>query len=76
MSCDICKQTPHSPRCPNYSSSTTYQKCYFCKDDIQIGEEYIASYDGKYAHLECCGLFTTSEALKFLDIEVKRMENE
>ena len=73
--CDFCRQTPCSCHCPNYMPSRTYFKCHLCKDEIQIGEEYIESYDGKYAHLECCGLFSTNEVLEFLDIKVKRMEN-
>ena len=74
MSCEICKQIPHNPRCPNYFSDTTYQKCYFCKDDIQIGEEYIEAYNGDVAHLECCSLSGTMDTLKFLDVDVIIME--
>ena len=74
--CEICRQEPCSCHCPNYMPPRTYLKCHLCKDKIQIGEEYIESYDGKYAHLECCGLFSTNEMLEFLDIKIKRMENE
>ena len=73
MSCEICGQIPHNSRCPNYSS-TIYQKCYFCKDDIQIGEEYIEAYNGDIAHLECCYLEGMTDILKFLKIDVRIME--
>lgn len=73
--CNLCYQSICDCRCPNYITLKTYHKCSLCKDEIQIGEEYIESYDGKYAHLECCGLFSTNEVLEFLDIKVKRMEN-
>ena len=42
----------------------------------KIGEEYVESYDGKYAHLKCCELFLISEVLEFLDVEVRKMEEE
>lgn len=73
MSCDICGNIPHNPRCPYYSSAVN-EKCFLCKDEIQIGEEYIESHNGNLAHVECCSLFGISETLEFLDVEVRTME--
>ncbi len=72
--CEICKSYPCHPRCPNYKPPTTYCKCYLCNDEIQIGEEYIESLNGNYAHLECCSLSGILDTIKFLDIEIKIME--
>ena len=75
--CEICRQEPCDSRCPNFIAPHSSHKCYFCRDDIQIGEEYIENYTGDFAHLECCHLSSLNEVLElFLDINVKRMENE
>ena len=73
--CEICRQVPCDYRCPNHILSLSYHKCYFCKDDILNGEEYIENYIGEFAHLECCRLWNLEEVFKFLDIRVNRMEN-
>lgn len=73
--CNLCYQSICDCRCPNYIPPKTYHTCHLCKDEIEIGEEYVESYDGKYAHLECCELFLISEVLEFLDIEVRKMED-
>ena len=74
--CEFCNDSiRHNCRCPNYTSPKTYHTCNFCKDEIQIGEEYIEAPNGDYAHLECCSLSGLLDTIKFLDIEIKRMEN-
>ena len=74
--CNLCYQSICDCRCPNYIPPKTYHTCHLCKDEIGIGEEYIESYDGKYAHLECCELSLISEVFEFLDVEIKTMEEE
>ena len=72
--CEFCRKIPHDPRCPNYSPTTFREKCYLCNDYIEFGEEYIESYTGNFAHVECCSLYGIMDTLKFLDIDVRTME--
>ena len=75
--CEFCKDSiRHDYRCPNYIPPKTYHTYHLCKEEIEIGEEYIESYNGKYAHLKCCELSSISEVLEFLDVEVRKMEEE
>ena len=73
--CSICQQTPCPPRCPNYTPPKTYHTCDFCEDEIQIGETYIESDNGKYAHYECFHLSGIYDMMDFLGLEIKIMEN-
>lgn len=52
-----------------------YKKCSLCGDAIEIGEEYIESYNGNFAHVECCSLYGITDTLIFLDIDVKTMDD-
>ena len=73
--CEICRQVPCDCRCPNYSSTALHYRCSLCGDSIEIGEEYIESYNGDMAHVECCSLYGITDTLNFLDIDVKTMED-
>ena len=72
--CSICGSYPHDSRCPNYSPAISYERCALCGDAIEIGEEYIESYNGNLAHVECCSLYGIVDMLKFLDIKIETME--
>lgn len=74
--CELCKNYPCiSTRCPNYSPIVSYKKCSLCGDAIEIGEEYIESHNGNFAHVECCSLYGITDTLIFLDIDVKTMDD-
>ena len=69
--CEICRQMPCHPRCPNYDPSPwTVYKCAWCGEGILDGEEYIETNKGQI-HYDCVSEMTTRELLKELDVEVE-----
>ncbi len=38
--CDVCRQYPCNPRCPNADDPKVVTKCKNCGDKIYEGEEY------------------------------------
>lgn len=51
--CEICWKNPCVSGCPNYKPKESPYICYFCGENICVGEEYIENIDGEYAHLDC-----------------------
>lgn len=50
--CDVCRQSPCDPRCPNAPDPPTVYTCEHCGEPIVEGDEYV-DVDGDYYHLEC-----------------------
>ena len=50
--CDICRQSPCHPQCPNAPDPPTVYVCKSCGDPIVVGDEYY-EFDGDYYHEEC-----------------------
>ena len=71
--CGICKQTPCSCRCPNYTPKSKI-KCSICDNEIVNGEEYIIKDDNEYAHWECVDI--AKKLVEFLGYEIKEMEDD
>lgn len=67
--CDICRQTPCSPRCPNYVETNKLEACSICKDWIVKGDKYIVNDDSMCAHLDC--LENVTDLAKWLGYDVK-----
>lgn len=47
--CDICRQTPCHPCCPNAPDPVAIYTCKYCGEDIVEGDEYV-EIDGDYYH--------------------------
>lgn len=50
--CDICRQTPCHPCCPNADDPPTVYTCEHCKEPIVVGDEYY-ELEGEFYHEEC-----------------------
>ena len=71
--CEICRQMPCHPRCPNYVLPKAFHYCSICGDGIYDGEDYIENQDGEYIHYEC--VQGIRWLLNWLGYEVKTMED-
>jgi len=49
MYCDICRQFPHHPRCPNAPDPPVVYYCNMCNEEIREGDDY---YD--FGELKIC----------------------
>lgn len=72
--CDLCRQNPCSPRCPNYTPLKTIHYCSSCGEGIYDGEEYIENFDSEYRHYDC--FYELRELVKWLCGEVRIMEDD
>lgn len=50
--CDVCRQTPCHPRCPNAPEPPTVYTCKHCGEPIVVGDEWY-ELDGDYYHEDC-----------------------
>ena len=71
--CEICRQIPCHPRCPNYVPPKASHYCSICGDGIYDGEDYIENQDGEYIHYEC--VQGIKQLLEWLGYEIKTMED-
>lgn len=46
--CEICRQNPCHPRCPNAPEPTPVYECEWCKEPILDGEEYLDTQTARY----------------------------
>ena len=44
--CEICRQTPCHPRCPNAPEPKPVEMCCLCGEGICEGDEYLNTTDG------------------------------
>ena len=71
--CDVCRQNPCSPRCPNADEPKAYHYCSYCGEGIYEGEKYIKNDDDKYIHYECPSI---KELIEFLGYKVEEMKHD
>ena len=71
--CEICRNYPCHPRCPNYIPPKASHYCSICNEGIFNGEEYIENDDGEYIHYDCP---TARQLAKFLGYEIKTMRGD
>lgn len=50
--CDICRQTPCHPGCPNAPDPPAVHTCKLCGEAIRVGDDYY-EMDGEFYHEEC-----------------------
>lgn len=50
--CEICRQSPCHPRCPNAPDPPTSCFCTVCGEAIVVGEEY-REFEGEPYHEDC-----------------------
>lgn len=51
--CDICRQSPCHPACPNAPEPPQVYLCAHCREPIVPGEEYV-EFAGKHYHYQDC----------------------
>lgn len=69
--CELCRQAPCHPRCPNADEPITEHECCICGAGIFEGEEYLVNEDGEFRHYDC--FISFRELLSWLGFEVKKM---
>lgn len=72
--CEICKQSPCHPRCPNHKDEKPRHYCSSCGDGIYFGEEYIKNDNNEYRHYDC--FFGMRELLEWLGYKIETMEEQ
>lgn len=50
MYCDICRQFPHHPRCPNAPDPPVVYYCDLCNEEIREGDDYYDFGEEKYCY--------------------------
>lgn len=50
--CDICRQSPCHPQCPNAPDPPAVYTCKICGESIVAGDVFY-EMDGEYYHEEC-----------------------
>lgn len=50
--CDVCRQSPCDPRCPNAPNPPAVYTCKCCDEAVVAGDEFV-ELDGSYYHAEC-----------------------
>ena len=61
MYCDICRQFPHHPRCPNAPDPPVVYYCNMCNEEIREGDDYYDFGEEKYCYDCVQGSFRTAE---------------
>lgn len=72
--CDICRQHPCHPRCPNAEEPKVKEICSICHEGIYIGDKYIENDKNEYAHFDCIDY--GKEMAEFLGYEIKEMDQD
>lgn len=74
--CEICRQFPCHPRCPNYSTPQPRIICCYCDEGIYQGERYLDNEQGEYIHEDCIGCAGYDWLINWLGFEYKTEEND
>ena len=69
--CEICRQSPGHPRCPNAGEPEGKYTCIKCEYGIMEEDEYLASPDGPVC-LECLEDMDTRELIKICGEELQK----
>ena len=71
--CEVCRQTPCHPRCPNAPEPTPVYECSECGYGIYDGDKY-AEIDGKYYCEECLDDMAAETLLALMGYEMEAAE--
>lgn len=68
--CEICRQTPCHPRCPNAKSPKIMGICSICRGAIESGEEIYQVSEDEAIHADCVQGFTLEEMMDLQRFEL------
>ena len=71
--CEVCRQTPCHPRCPNAPEPEPVYTCSECGYGIFEGDRYV-EVGGRYYCEECLDDMATETLLSLFDIEMETAE--
>lgn len=66
--CELCRQYPCHPACPNADPPRPLCTCKECKEGIYDGDR-VVEIDGDYYHVDCLYEMSFEDLLRKLDIE-------
>lgn len=72
--CDLCHSYPHHPHCPNAPEPATVGKCFFCEEDIKVGDEFKEVF-GTPICKSCVSTVTLQDILDVTDMTVEEVLN-
>lgn len=67
--CEICRQNPCHPRCPNAPESRPVHECTKCHGGIFEGDKFLES-GGEYICMECLEDMSVSELLEIAGMKL------
>ncbi len=67
--CDICRQNPCHPRCPNAPDPKPSHKCTKCGGGIFEGDKFLESY-GEVICMECLEDMDVEELIEIAGLEL------
>lgn len=73
--CQICRQYPCDPRCPNAPEPKAIFTCKRCKEGITAGEEYFDSHEGQICK-GCIEDMTINEFMELIGESFSTAEEE
>lgn len=73
--CEICRQTPCHPRCPNAPEPRAVKTCCKCGTGIFEGEKYLETTDGSVCK-ECLEELSVDEWLEIMGESLETAERE
>ena len=73
--CDICRQTPCHPRCPNAPEPKPVERCCLCGEGIYEGDEYLNTTDGCVCK-DCLENFSIDQWLELIGESLTAAERE
>lgn len=73
--CDICRQTPCHPRCPNAPEPKPVKRCCLCGEGIYEGDEYLITTDGCVCK-DCLEDFSINQWLELIGESLTTAERE
>lgn len=73
--CDICRQTPCHPRCPNAPEPKPVERCCLCGEGIYEGDEYLNTTDGCVCK-DCLENFSIDQWLELIGESLTTAERE
>ena len=73
--CDICRQTPCHPRCPNAPEPKPVERCCLCGEGIYEGDEYLITTDGCVCK-DCLEDFSINQWLELIGESLTTAERE
>lgn len=73
--CEICRQIPCHPRCPNAPEPTSVYECAWCKEPIYEGDKYLDTPDGPVC-AECIEGMTVTEFMELTGEEFSEARKE